>query len=397
MDGCMINEALAFRNTLHEHNYQCLKEIGKGGFATVYLAHSLKYNIDFAIKKIAKNKVIALDNDETSAEIAALMLLNHPFIIKFFEHFNDDYFYYIVFEYCSGGSLKDIFKSGNNDYNVEETSQSNLSEPTSHIRSLSPNQFWKLVYDLLTVLMFCHDNNIAHRDIKPENIFFDKYGRIRLADFGLAHQFTDGDIISTAGSLMYMAPEVLQKKCTDPFAADIWSLGLTFLWMATGNQPYNSTPNRVELVNQVKMASIIVPPGMPEEIVLLIRQMTIYTPSRRPTARQLLNDVIPKLASKYKNIPRYGVVCGSRCDAIDDASHGSLIASLKSSDVSRSYIPKPRVISTWLSSANMKLKNKSPTEKNTTVLAFKAGIKTPQPTRSFKRSTGYKICNETFQ
>src|SRR5439155_18119915 len=93
-------------------------------------------------------------------------------------------------------------------------------------------------------LQFAHDEGIVHRDIKPENILLDKKGRVKIADFGLAKilgkQPTDFTITGKGekmGTPHYMAPEQVEKPQTVDHRADIYSLGVVFYEMLTGELP----------------------------------------------------------------------------------------------------------------------------------------------------------------
>ncbi|OHS97419.1 CAMK family protein kinase [Tritrichomonas foetus] len=256
------------KETLLDHGYKLVREIGKGASAIVFLAYSERYQCEFAIKRVDINKTPLASRQQVSLEINALIRLNHPFIIKMFEIFVDDKAMYIVFEYCPGGSLRNL----KNDH------------------SFNIKQFWMDAKNLLEVLKFCHQRNIAHRDIKPENIFIDKYGRVRLADFGLSQLYNDGDKVRMCGSLMYMSPELVDNNCKDPFAADIWSLGLTFLFMVTGKLPF-SFHTREEFINAIKAGMVKIPQEVPAPIYHMIRRMTTVNPNMRPSAAELLDSI----------------------------------------------------------------------------------------------------------
>ncbi|KAJ9052621.1 Serine/threonine protein kinase [Entomophthora muscae] len=88
----------------------------------------------------------------------------------------------------------------------------------------------------------CHANGIFHRDLKPENILFAEDGGVRLADFGLSTTRTVSYQLG-CGSVYYMAPEVISKgQCSSyaPAKADMWALGIVFLNICTGQNPWES-------------------------------------------------------------------------------------------------------------------------------------------------------------
>jgi hypothetical protein len=113
---------------------------------------------------------------------------------------------------------------------------------------LSPHEALRIVPQLCDALQFAHDEGIVHRDIKPENILIDRRGRVKVADFGLAKLLgTAADTGLTAtrqvmGTLHYMAPEQLAGTRDIDHRADIYSLGVTFYEMLTGELPLGRFP-----------------------------------------------------------------------------------------------------------------------------------------------------------
>ncbi len=108
---------------------------------------------------------------------------------------------------------------------------------------LAPVEALKIIPQICEALQFAHDEGIVHRDIKPENILIDKKGRVKIADFGIAKimgQEPDIAITETRhalGTPHYMAPEQVEKPQTVDHRADIFSLGVVFYEMLTGDLP----------------------------------------------------------------------------------------------------------------------------------------------------------------
>ena len=108
---------------------------------------------------------------------------------------------------------------------------------------LSPREALQIVPQICEALQFAHDEGIVHRDIKPENILLDKKGRVKIADFGIAKIMgseAEPGITETSGAIgtpHYMAPEQVEKPETVDHRADIFSLGVVFYEMLTGELP----------------------------------------------------------------------------------------------------------------------------------------------------------------
>ncbi|MCA9580129.1 MAG: serine/threonine protein kinase, partial [Myxococcales bacterium] len=101
-----------------------------------------------------------------------------------------------------------------------------------------------IVPQICEALQFAHDERIVHRDIKPENILLDKHGRVKIADFGLAklattspEEYTLTQAHQVMGTPRYMAPEQMEGSHTVDHRADIYSLGVVFYEMLTGQVP----------------------------------------------------------------------------------------------------------------------------------------------------------------
>ena len=137
----------------------------------------------------------------------------------------------MILEYCSKGSLSSIIKSGD---------------------LKSQNEKIYYMKKIAEAIHFCHSKGIAHRDIKPNNVLLDDYVLPKLIDFGICEMlYFNPDSISSIdsndgyykagkkgkvklinkdfGTCSYLAPEIILNEPYDPFAADIWSLGVTFL------------------------------------------------------------------------------------------------------------------------------------------------------------------------
>ena len=242
---------------LSNHGYEYINLIGHGNFSSVFLCRSKKYNENFAVKRVANNTV-------TASEFEALTSLNHPYIIKLYEFFNEGDSQYLVMEYCPNGSL---LQKGQLNY----------------------HEFKYYAKQTLEALAFCHSQKIAHRDIKPDNIFLDKYYHAKIADFGFAKEFqSSAKSTERCGSLMYCSPEILNDSSFNPFQADVWALGITFYYMATGKFPYSHYP--LEALEQAVMLGLIdfSKVELNQKIKSLIVKMTAKIPRLRPSFEELL-------------------------------------------------------------------------------------------------------------
>jgi len=199
------------------------EHLGQGGMGVVYKARQRQLNRLVAVKILPP----AVGDDPAFAErftreAQALARLNHPHIVQVYDFGRTEEYFYFVMEYVDGVNLRALIRDG----------------------KLRPDEALKIVPQICEALQFAHDEGIVHRDIKPENILIDKKGRVKIADFGLAkligHAADDLSLTGTGqlmGTLGYMAPEQLQQAHGVDHRADIYSLGVVFYEMLTGQLP----------------------------------------------------------------------------------------------------------------------------------------------------------------
>lgn len=202
-----------------KREYELKKEIGKGGFGTVYLATHLSDNKDVAIKKIDRTKASSLN---VRKEIDALKNLRHPNIVRFYDEFLDNGAQYIVMEYCRFGSLRDyILQKG----------------------KMTDECGAYVLRKLVKAVMYIHSNNMMHRDLSAQNILIyyirsDGIPEVKITDFGLSTVLREGGQNTIAGTPGYMDRNVLGRHYTKE--ADVFALGGILYLMLTKFEPPRS-------------------------------------------------------------------------------------------------------------------------------------------------------------
>jgi predicted Ser/Thr protein kinase len=208
---------------------EILECLGRGGMGVVYKARQRTLNRLVALKLLAPERVADAEFAERfTREAQALAALSHPNIVTIHDFGQAGGFYFLLMEFVDGLNLRQLLRA----------------------RKLTPEEALAIVPPLCDALQFAHDRGIVHRDIKPENLLLDKDGRVKVADFGIAKMLgvafsgkageapAPANLTqSTIGTPGYSAPE--QK--TDPqqvdSRADIYSLGVVFYEMLTGELP----------------------------------------------------------------------------------------------------------------------------------------------------------------
>ncbi len=197
--------------------------IGKGGMGAVYKARQRALDRIIALKVLPPQAAASPGfADRFNREARALAKLSHPNIVALYEFGQAGPFSFFIMEFVDGLNLRQLQRSG----------------------QLNPRAALQIVPQICEALQFAHDEGVVHRDIKPENILLDKKGRVKIADFGIAKILgvTESSGASTetkhaVGTPHYMAPEQLEKPHSVDHRADIFSLGVVFYEMLTGELP----------------------------------------------------------------------------------------------------------------------------------------------------------------
>ncbi len=244
--------------------YRIIEKLGAGGMGEVYKAKDLTLLRTVAIKVISKtNPRTPAAEGRFLLEARAASALNHPNVIIIHEIGETDEHAYIVMEYVSGRSLRDLISS----------------------RALTSERIIDICRQICDALVEAHSRKIIHRDIKPENILVNEREQVKLLDFGLAKPLdalsiedpgalplTGAGVI--VGTLAYMSPEQLRGDPLDE-RTDIFSFGILLYRMITGRFPFSgATP--VEIAASILKESPIeittLPARLPRGIIAVIKR-----------------------------------------------------------------------------------------------------------------------------
>jgi serine/threonine protein kinase len=259
-----------------------IRELGRGGVGTVYLATHQTLQIEVALKVLSPS--LSMDNPALAerfireAQLAAR--IRHPNVIAVMDAAHDETtgLYYIVMEYVGGGSLSWHLRHG----------------PLPEAKALS------IVTGVAHALLIAEENGIVHRDIKPDNIILDLRGTAKLADLGLAKNAIDSHTsLTLGGSFMgtpaYMSPEQARDAKVADTRDDIYSLGASFYECLTGEPPFQGeTPYNImsELLTKPSPKPSTVRPEVSRAADLICRKMMAKDRALRyANARALLDDL----------------------------------------------------------------------------------------------------------
>ncbi|KAA6388072.1 MAG: putative Serine/Threonine kinase domain protein [Streblomastix strix] len=269
--------------TWRKSDFQKIRIINQGHFGIVWLVKNLTTQQHMAWKKMryfTDQEILEVDN-EVRVIIDAYQFSNEKQLsflpvakpLGFFLNKNEDQAY-LVTEYCEGGDLQ-IF--------IQKMMKSNSS--------ISVEDAWSFIGQLVLSVQQIHQNRIIHSDLKPSNILLTKEKKIKLADFGLSRKLQEGyDYILHEGGT------------EQQFAADIWACGIVLYELLSHKHPFlldNVITSKYELINNVLDTE---PPELPEQYPESMRNLIKYMLIKKHDERIAAVDIlkIPEVKASLK-------------------------------------------------------------------------------------------------
>lgn len=203
--------------------FEVLRILGRGGMGTVYLARDARLDRLVAVKTLTDTAEDRRARFVREARTAAA--IRHPNVATIYEVGETEGVPFIVMEYCEGETLAQRIRR----------------------RPVEPAEFLHIATQIAAGVAAAHDGGIIHRDLKAPNIIIEPSGQVKILDFGLAKPLRNDfqspvPIESTAGNLFgtihYLSPEQARGHPADE-RSDLFSLGVVFYQMATGQLPFN--------------------------------------------------------------------------------------------------------------------------------------------------------------
>lgn len=287
--------------------YDLIRELGSGGFGRVWLANDrVIVGRKVAVKWIHSGLSDAAV-DTLIDEMTFLDRLDHPHIVKFLHHVKDRNDFFLIMEYCAGGSLATHAEG----------------------RPLDPVQVFAWGKTLADTLAVVHGHGIVHHDIKPNNILLTEDGRLKIADFGVANR--------NWGTRAYMAPELfLGEADSDDKRIDVYALGVTLLELLLGRNPLDDFVGKEML--QAKIRHDFIPDSLDRWIQEILLKATHPTPEAR---FQSMPDLAEAIQSRH--VPY--IFDGNRIKAHALAGKARLCLSRKKWATARKYLEQAIAVS----------------------------------------------------
>jgi len=261
------------------NRYEIVREIARGGMATVYLARDLTLDRPVALKVLSPE----LSGDPSFVErfrreAQAAARLSHPNVVSVYDWGQEADTPFIVMEYVEGRTLRDVLAAEG---------------------PLAPLRVAEIGEQIAAGLSFAHRHGIVHRDVKPGNVLLSRTGGVKVTDFGIARAMGGGDGLTQTGSVMgtavYFSPEQAQGLPVDA-RSDVYALGVVLYEMATGAPPFRGE-NPVSVAYQHVREPLPRPsermPGLPADLERVIVCALAKRPEDRyPSADDLRADLL---------------------------------------------------------------------------------------------------------
>ncbi len=250
-------------------NYRLVRKLGEGGMGEVWLAEHLTIARKVAIKVLhaqyARNPKI---QQRFRNEAATLSKLKHPNIVALYDFIESDSDIYLVMEYVEGRNLEEVVRTDTGPM------------PTAKLL-----QVFK---QILSAVGYAHQQGVVHRDIKPSNFMIGDDGVVKVLDFGIAKLLEDDQHLTKTGLRMgttfYMSPEQVNTEAVD-HRSDIYSLGVTLFFLATGKAPYEGETSEYKVFDQIVRTPLpagrTVYVGVAPEVEAVIAKATKKAPAER--------------------------------------------------------------------------------------------------------------------
>lgn len=253
-----------------KENYSFIRVLGKGSFGAAFLVIRKSDGVELAAKEVRLEGLSREDREAAGREIQVISRLNHPNIVRYVEHFEQEGTLFIIMEYANGGDLYSSIQSRRGRLFTEEEVLHYFSQ-------------------LCLALSYLHEQNVLHRDLKSQNVFLTKDNVVKLGDFGISAALRSAQELreTVCGTPYYFSPEMCLNQPYNS-KSDVWALGCILYELATLRNAFDAN-NMYSLVRKILRG--VYPPISPSfslPLSNLISRMLQLHPERRPPVRDIL-------------------------------------------------------------------------------------------------------------
>ncbi|CAN9502143.1 unnamed protein product [Ophioblennius macclurei] len=251
-------------------DFKVLTLLGKGSFACVYRAKSIKTGLEVAIKTIDKKAMHKAGMvQRVTNEVEIQCRLKHPSILELYNYFEDSNYVYLVLEMCHNGEMSRYLKERKMPFSEDEARH--------------------FMHQIVKGMLYLHTHGILHRDLTLSNLLLTSSMNIKIADFGLATQLKlpNEKHFTMCGTPNYISPEVATRSAHG-LESDVWSLGCMFYAFLMGRPPFD-TDTVKHTLSKVVLGEYEMPAHVSLEAQDLIHQLLRKDPAQRPSLSAVLD------------------------------------------------------------------------------------------------------------
>ncbi|XP_044230652.1 serine/threonine-protein kinase PLK4 isoform X2 [Thunnus albacares] len=251
-------------------DFKVLTLLGKGSFACVYRAKSVKTGLEVAIKTIDKKAMHKAGMvQRVTNEVEIHCRLKHPSILELYNYFEDSNYVYLVLEMCHNGEMSRYLKERKMAFSEDEARH--------------------FMHQIVKGMLYLHTHGILHRDLTLSNLLLTSNMNIKIGDFGLATQLKlpNEKHFTMCGTPNYISPEVATRSAHG-LESDVWSLGCMFYAFLMGRPPFD-TDTVKHTLSKVVLGEYEMPNHVSLEAQDLIHQLLQRDPAQRPSLSAVLD------------------------------------------------------------------------------------------------------------
>jgi serine/threonine-protein kinase len=285
--------------------FEPVESIGQGSMGEVWLCHDSSLDRPLVVKLVQmelRNTQSMLDRFQR--EVQVLASLSHPNIVGVYGYWSEGGMLFLSMEFVNGWTLQQILEK----------------------KPILPS--WAvlaILHDTLSALAHAHRKKVVHRDLKPSNLMVGFNGRVKLLDFGIAHQHNSDQDITIPGTLIgttaYMSPEQ-SRGISAGYTSDLFSLGIVAWEMLTGAHPFRgeTSEKTLQRIQHQQLDPALLPQDTPPLLRRLLLQMlqkdSIHRPANAEDALRLCDmamqglpyEIAPYLRDMVLDIRKTGTI-----------------------------------------------------------------------------------------
>ena len=267
-------------------DYIIQERLGTGAFGVIFKVLKKSNKNIYVIKQISLLGLSPQQKDDAKLEAKILSSVRSPYIVRYFESFEENNNLNIVMEYCNGGDLDEFIKK---------------NKKTGYL--LKEDMIWNIFIKICIGLATLHRAKILHRDLKTLNIFLTKELDLKIGDFGVAKILTQSGFAKTViGTPYYLSPELCDEQPYND-KSDVWALGCILYELCTYNHPFNAKCQASLIIKILQSKPDPINKYYSEDLQKLVYLILDKNHLTRPSCNDILN--LPFVIEKAKVLGLY--------------------------------------------------------------------------------------------